>query len=75
MLQYFIAEQTSLNLLYFPSTITNNSHIPSTITLTKLHLSIQCAEDFKPHYMGTYISFLTPSFPMIGLDQLKCWFG
>ena len=25
--------------------------------------------------MGTYISFLTPSFPMIGLDRLKYWSG
>ena len=25
--------------------------------------------------MGTYIFFLIPSFPMIGLDQLKYWFG
>ena len=24
--------------------------------------------------MGTYL-FLTPFFPMVGLDQLKCWFG
>ena len=35
MLQYFIAEQTFLNNLYFPSTITDTSHIPSTIALAK----------------------------------------
>ena len=34
MLQYFIAELTFFKI-YFPSTITDTSHISSTITLTK----------------------------------------
>ena len=38
MLQYFIAELTFFKYLYFPSTITDTSHIPSAITLAK-HLS------------------------------------
>ena len=71
MLQYFIAEQTFLNI-YTPSTITDISQVPST---TKLYLSTECAEAFKPHYIGTYIFFLTPKFPIIGLDQLKYWLG
>ena len=41
MLQYFITEQT---------------FIPSTITLAK-YLSTQCAEAFKPHDIGTELSF------------------
>ena len=62
--------------LYFPSTITDTSHNPSTITLTKLYLSTYCAEAFKSHYIGTYIFFfLTPSFPVIGLGQLKYRLG
>ena len=67
MLQYFIAEQTFLNI-YTPSTITDTSQVPST---TKLYLSTECAEAFKPHYIGTYIFFLTPSFPIIASDQVK----
>ena len=43
MLQYFIAEQTFLILNIFqPNYLTtiDNSHIPLTITFTKLYLSI-----------------------------------
>ena len=77
----FTAEQTFLNI-YFPSTITDTSHIPSINHNRHLSYPInyntkftQCAEVFKPHYVGTYIFFLTPKFPMIGLDQLKYWLG
>ena len=52
--------------------MTDTTHIPSTTTRTKLYLSI---EDFKSHFMGTYIFFLDPNFPMIGLDQLKYQLG
>ena len=71
MLQYFIAEQT---YLYFQSTITDTSHILSTITLAK-YLSTQCAEAFKPHDIGTYLFSITPSFPMSNQDQVKHWLG
>ena len=67
ILQYFVAEMFS----YFLSTITDTSHIPSTIIQTKLYLSTQCAEDLKPCYIGNYIFFLTPSFPTICQDQLN----
>ena len=49
--------------LYFPSTITDTSDIPSTITLAK-YLSTYCAEAFKPHDVGTYLFSITPTFPM-----------
>ena len=48
MLQYFIAEQAFLTF-YFPLTIAVTTHIPSTITLTKLYLSALYAKGFKPH--------------------------
>ena len=35
----------------------------------------QCAETFKPHYIGTYTFFLTPKFLMIGLHQSKYRLG
>ena len=51
MLKYFIAEQTFLNVYI---SMKDTTHIPSTTTRTKLYLSI---EDFKSHFMGTYIFF------------------
>ena len=58
MLQYFIAEQTFLTF-YFPLTIAVTTHIPSTITLTKLYLSALCAKGFKPPPPSpTYITIL-----------------
>ena len=39
--------------------------------LYELYRSTWSAEAFKPHYIGTYIFFLTPEFPMIGSDQLE----
>ena len=39
MSQYFIAEQTFLNIHIFSLNIRDTSHIPLTIILTKLHLS------------------------------------
>ena len=81
MLQYFIAEQTDIysyiylfKYLYFPSTIADTSHIPSTITLAK-YLSSQFAEAFKPHDIDTYIFSITPSLPMGNQDQLKYRLG
>ena len=49
--------------LYFPSTITDTSHILSAITQTK-YLTTQCAKAFKPHDIGIYLFSITPSFPM-----------
>ena len=36
MLQYFIVGAEIFKYLYFPSTITDTSHIPSTIALAKI---------------------------------------
>ena len=64
MFQYFIGKHTFLSIyLHFPSTITDTSHIPSTITLAR-YLSKWCAGAFKQHDIGTYLFSITPSFPM-----------
>ena len=55
--------------LYFPSTIIDTSHIPSTMTLAKY-----CAEAFKPHDIGTYLFSLTPSFSNELLGSVKISF-
>ena len=71
MLQYFIAEQ--ILYLCFPSTITDTSHIPSTVTLAK-YLSA-CAEAFKLHVIGTYLFSITSSFIMSNQDHSKYQLG
>ena len=75
MLQFFLQSRHFSLYLHFPTTITDISHIPSTITLTKLYLGTKLAEAFKPYYIGTHIFFLISSFAIIGLNQSKYQFG
>ena len=60
--------------LHFPSTITDTSRIPSTITLAK-YLSTQYAEAFKPYDIGTYLFSIIPSFSMSIQNQVKYRLG
>ena len=50
VLQNLTAEQTLINIFISPQPKQKLNHIQSTIILTKLHQSTQCAEGFKPLY-------------------------